>query len=88
MGNDLQSSLASLTGADHHARMQLPPSTLTARLSTSALQLIDRPFDHRSIGEERLDNPLDLASQLGKRLPKLTEFLSVLLILYAHISIA
>jgi len=64
--------------------MQLPPSTLTARLSTSALQLIDCPFDHRSIGEERFDNPLDLASQLGKRLPKLTEFFSIPLILYAH----
>jgi hypothetical protein len=64
--------------------MEFPPGTFTARLSTSALQLIDRPFDHRSIGKERLDKTLDLAGQVKKSLPKLTEFLSISFLLYAH----
>jgi hypothetical protein len=64
--------------------MELPPSTFTARLSTSALQLIDRPFDHRPIRKERFDKSLDLTGQMKKGLPKPTEFLSVRLFLYAH----
>jgi hypothetical protein len=68
--------------------MQLPPSTFTARLSTPSLQLIDRPFDHRPIGKERFDQSLNLAGQMKESLPKLTEFLSVSFVLYAHILIA
>jgi hypothetical protein len=68
--------------------MQLPPSTFTSRLSTSALQLIDRPLDHRSVGEERFHKSPDLAGQMKKTLPKLTEFFSISFILYAHILIA
>jgi hypothetical protein len=64
--------------------MQLSPSTFAARLSTSAPKLIDRPFDDRPIGKERFDKPLDLAGQMKKSLPKVTEFLPVCLVLYAH----
>jgi hypothetical protein len=68
--------------------MQLPPSTFTSRLSTSALQLIDRPLDYRPVGKERFHKPPDLAGQMKKTLPKLTEFFSIPFILYAHILIA
>jgi hypothetical protein len=68
--------------------MELPPSTFTSRLSTPALQLIDRPFDHRPIGKKRFDKPPDLVGQMKKTLPKLTESLSIPLILYAHNLIA
>jgi hypothetical protein len=68
--------------------MQLPPSTFTSRLSTSALQLIDRPFDHRPIKKEWFDKPPDLVGQMKKTLPKLTEFRSIPFILYAHNLIA
>jgi hypothetical protein len=68
--------------------MQLPPSTFTSRLSTSTLQLIDRPFDHRPIGKERFDKSPYLVGQMKKTLPKLTEFLSIPFILYAHDLIA
>jgi len=84
MGNDPYPGLASFAGADHHARMELSPSTFTSRLSTSALQLIDRAFDHWPIGKQSFHKSLDLAGQAKKRLPKLTEFLSVRSILYAH----
>jgi hypothetical protein len=68
--------------------MELPTSTFTPRLSTSAPQLIDRPFDHRSIGKQRFDQSLDLAGQLKQSLPKSAKLLSVRFILYAHILIA
>jgi hypothetical protein len=68
--------------------MEFPPSTFTSRLSTSALQLIDRPFDHRPIGKERFDKSPDLVGQMKKTLPKLTEFFSIPLALYAHDLIA
>jgi len=65
--------------------MKLPTSTPTPRLSTSALQFIDRPFDHRPIGKEGFDEPLDLVGQMKKGLPKPTELLLVSFMLYAHI---
>jgi hypothetical protein len=68
--------------------MEFPPSTFTSRLSTFALQLIDRPFDHRPIGKERFDKSPDLVGQMKKALPKLTESLSIPFILYAHHLIA
>ena len=52
--------------------MELPPSTFTSRLSTSALQLIQRPFDHRPIRKEWFDQSPDLVGQMKKALPKLT----------------
>jgi hypothetical protein len=64
--------------------MELPLSTFTSRLSTPALQLIGRPFNHRPIGEERLDDPLDLLSQTKKTLSKPTDLLPVSFLLYAH----
>jgi len=68
--------------------MKLTPSTFTARLTTSALQFIDRPLDHRPIGKQRLNNSFDLAGQMKKSLPKSTELLSVCFLLYAHKYIA
>jgi hypothetical protein len=68
--------------------MELPPSTFTSRLSTLPLQLIDRPFDPRPIGEERLDDLPDLPSQMKKALSKPTDLLWVSLLLYAHKLIA
>jgi len=68
--------------------MELPPSTFTSRLSTSALQLIDRPFDHRPIRKKRFHQAPDLVGQMKKTLPKLTEFLSIPFTLYAHSIIA
>jgi hypothetical protein len=64
--------------------MELPPSTFTDWLSTSAFQLIDRPFDHRPIRKERFDKSLDLVGQMKKSLPKLTESFSLCFLLYAH----
>jgi hypothetical protein len=57
--------------------MKLTPSAFTPRLSTSALQFIDRPLDDRPIRKKRFNDPLDLVSQTKKGLPKPTEFLSV-----------
>jgi hypothetical protein len=68
--------------------MELPPSTFTSRLSTFSLELIDRPFDHRPIGKERFHKSPDLVGQMKKSLAKLTEFLSIFFILYAHNLIA
>jgi hypothetical protein len=68
--------------------MELPPSTFTSRLSTLTLQLIDRPFDHRPIGKERLDDLPDLPSQMKKALPKPTDCLPISFFLYAHDLIA
>jgi hypothetical protein len=64
--------------------MQLPPSTPTSRLSTSATKLIDRAFDHRPIGKEGLNEPLHLVDELNKGLAEPAEFLSVCSMLYAH----
>jgi hypothetical protein len=69
--------------------MKLPLSTLTSRLSTSALQLIDCPFDHRSVGKEGLSQPPHLVDELNKGLAKLAEpslfsFYSVCSLLYKH----
>jgi len=57
--------------------MEFPPSTFTARLSTPALQLIDRSLDHRPIGKQRFDEPLDLAAKMKQALPKPAKFLSL-----------
>jgi hypothetical protein len=65
--------------------MELPPGALAARLATPALQFIDCPLDHRSIGKERFDKPPDLAGKAKKGLTKLTELFSILSLLYAHI---
>jgi hypothetical protein len=64
--------------------MELPPSTFTPWLSTSALQLIDCAFDHRPIGKEGFHEPLDLVGQMKKGLSKPTNLLSVCFPLYAH----
>jgi hypothetical protein len=68
--------------------MQLPPSTFTPRLSTSALQFIDCAFNHWPIGKEGFHEPLDLAGQMKKGLSKPTHLLSVCFHLYAHYLIA
>jgi hypothetical protein len=68
--------------------MELPPHTFTSRLSTLTLQLINRPFDHPPIGEERLDDLPDLPSQMKKALSKPTDGLPVSFLLYAHKLIA
>jgi hypothetical protein len=65
--------------------MKLPTSAFTPGLSTSALQLIDRPFDHWPVRKKGFDEPLDLVGQTKKGLSKSTELLSVCFILYAHI---
>jgi hypothetical protein len=57
--------------------MEFSPSTSTPRFSTTTLQFIDRPFDDRLIRKKRFEDPLELASQMKKRLPKPTEFLPV-----------
>jgi hypothetical protein len=64
--------------------MELPPSTFTPRLSTPALQFIDGAFDHGPMGKEGFHEPLDLAGQMKKGLPKPTNLLSVCFPLYAH----
>lgn len=75
---------AFLAGTDNHAAMELALSASASRLSTFALEIIDRSFDHKLIGEEGLDKLPDLVGESNKRLPKSTEFLPVCLILYAH----
>jgi hypothetical protein len=67
--------------------MELPPSTFTPRLSTSALQFINCAFDHGPIGKEGFHEPLDLAGQMKKGLPKPTLLLSACFLLYAHLLI-
>jgi len=57
--------------------MEFPPSTSTPWFSASTFQLIDCPFDHRPIGKERFDEPLDLVAKIKKALPKPTESLSL-----------
>jgi hypothetical protein len=84
-GDDLLAGLAFFTGTDHHARMELPPGALAARLATPALQFIDRPLDHRLIRKERFDEAPDLAGKAKKGLAKLTELFSIFSLLYAHI---
>jgi hypothetical protein len=65
--------------------MELAPGALAARLPAPSLQLIDRPLDHRLIREARFDKSPDLAGKANEALAKLTELLSILLLLYAHI---
>jgi len=88
MGNDLQSGPASFAGADHHARVQLASSTFTSRLSTPALQLIDRSFDHGSVRKEGVNESLEIVGQMEKGLSEATEPLSIGPRLYAHILLA
>jgi hypothetical protein len=57
--------------------MQLPPSTSTPWFSASTFQFIDGPFDHRPIGKESFDEPLDLAAKMKKGLPKPTKSLTL-----------
>ena len=68
--------------------MELTPSAFTPWLSTSTLQFVDRPLDDRPIRKKRFNDPLDLASQTKKGLPKPTECLAVCFVLYAHILLA
>jgi hypothetical protein len=67
--------------------MELALGTSTAWLTTLALKLIDRPFDHSLIGKEGFDKLADLIGQTSKRLSKPTEPLSVRPVLYAHYNI-
>jgi hypothetical protein len=64
--------------------MKLTLSTLAPGFAAFALELIDRPFEHRPIRKERFHQPLHLVDELKKGLPKPTEFLSGCLTLYAH----
>jgi hypothetical protein len=57
--------------------MELPPSTTTPRFSASTFQLIDRSFNHRPIGKERFNEPLDLVAKVKKDLSKPTESLAL-----------
>src|SRR5512137_2283560 len=68
--NCSQSRLASLTGTDHHASMKLPLGTFTPWLSAFALQFIDRPFDHRPIGEEGFHQRPHLLQELNQGVTK------------------
>jgi hypothetical protein len=77
MGNDLQLRLSLLAGADHHPAMKLALGAFASGFSTSTLQFIDCSFDHRSIGKERFDEPLEIVAKMKKGLPKPTEFLSL-----------
>jgi hypothetical protein len=79
-----QSRLPSLTGTHHHASMKLTLSTLAPGFAAFALELIDRPFDHRPIRKKGFDKPLHLLYDLEKGVPKPTEFFSCCLALYAH----
>jgi hypothetical protein len=65
--------------------MELPPGALATRLATPALQLIDRPLDHRPVGKAGFDESPDLAGKAKQPLAKLTELFSLFLLLYAHI---
>ncbi len=84
LGDDPQSRLASFTGADHHAPMQFSPGTATSGFSASTFQFVDGPLEDRPIGEEGLDEVLDLINEMKKALPESTEFLSLGFRLYAH----
>jgi hypothetical protein len=64
--------------------MKLPLSTLTPWLSAFALQLIDRAFDHRPIGEEGFNKPPHLVEELNQGVAKAAEFLLCGFALYAH----
>jgi hypothetical protein len=65
--------------------MELAPGALAARLPAPSLQLIDRPLNHRLIGETRFDKSPDLAGKANEGLPELAELLSLFFILYVHI---
>jgi len=82
MGDDAQCRLSLLAGADNHAAMELPLSGFASWLSTFALELIDRSFDHRLMGKEGLYKLPDLIAESNKALPKATELVSVYLTLY------
>ena len=68
--------------------MQLALCTLAARLSTFALEFIDRSFDYRPIGEERVDKLSNLISELNKGLPKSAKLTFICFRLYAHYSVS
>ena len=84
MGDNAQPCFALLAGADNHAAMELALSAFASWLSTSALQFIDRSFDHRFIRKRGLDKLPDLMGEVNKGLSESTELLSVCFILYAH----
>ena len=65
--------------------MELAPGALATGLAAPSLQLIDRPFDHRLIGETRFDQSPDLAGKANEGLPELAELLSLFFILYVQI---
>jgi len=60
----------------------------TSRFSAPAFELIDGPFDHRFVGEERPDEVSDLIGKITERLTQAGELLSLSLTLYAHIYIS
>jgi len=64
--------------------MQLALCTLAAWLSTFALEFIDRSFDYRPIGEERINKLSNLISELNKGVPKSAKFTFICFRLYAH----
>ena len=64
--------------------MEFTFSTLTSRFTTLASKLIDRAFDHRLIGEERLIDFFDLIGEKSQGLAELGEFLFIFLALYAQ----
>ena len=84
MGDDAQPRFSLLAGADNHAAMELALSALASWLSTFALELIDRSFDHRLMRKKGPDKLPDLIGELNKGLSESTEFLSVCSVLYAH----
>jgi hypothetical protein len=68
--------------------MELTLSTFASWLSAFAFQFIDRSSDNVLIGKRRLDKLPDLIIQSFKGLPKLTEFSSFCITLYAHFYIS
>jgi len=57
--------------------MKLTLGAFASGLSTSALHLVDRPFDHRPIGKEGFNEPFDFVAEMKQALPKPTESLSL-----------
>jgi hypothetical protein len=64
--------------------MQLALCTLAARLSTFALEFIDRSFDYRPIGEERVKKLPNLIREMNEGLPKAAKLTLICFRLYAH----
>jgi hypothetical protein len=64
--------------------MQLTLGTLAPGFAALALELIDRPFDHRLIGKKGFDELSNFSCKTNQRLTETTELFSIPFCLYAH----